>query len=158
MNKMTVTNFNIPASRKEAKEQGLKTYKSTSACKRKHLSLRFVSNGHCIKCAEISSQKSRRNIEKLKLQKEVEEQKRKKFTAMLFSKNYYYFIRRKRIKQATPFWSDMEEIQRIYNNCPPNMAVDHIVPIAGEKVCGLHVPCNLQYLSKIENSRKGNRF
>ncbi len=60
--------------------------------------------------------------------------------------------------QATPSWVNFSELQKIYLNCPKGMEVDHIIPLRGEKVCGLHVPWNLQYLTRSDNARKGNRL
>lgn len=70
-------------------------------------------------------------------------------------------LRKLRIKQAVPKWLTDEQIQAIkimYQNRPNGYHVDHIVPINGENVCGLHVPWNLQYLPAIENLRKNNKW
>lgn len=73
------------------------------------------------------------------------------------SKGYKQYIALSR-KQRTPPWADLHQIREIYERCPDGMEVDHIVPILGVLVSGLHVPCNLQYLPKSENISKHNRF
>ena len=40
----------------------------------------------------------------------------------------------------------------------PGYEVDHIVPFAGEGVCGLHVSWNLQIIPAAENRAKGTRL
>lgn len=60
---------------------------------------------------------------------------------------------------ATPKWLTREHLQQMeefYVACPVGMEVDHILPIQGKAVCGLHVPWNLQYLTSLENVRKRN--
>lgn len=60
--------------------------------------------------------------------------------------------------QRTPEWSDLDQIKQIYADCPYNLAVDHIIPMQGKFVSGLHVPENLQYLDLPTNSAKHNYF
>lgn len=77
-----------------------------------------------------------------------------------------YYKRQHLLTCATPRWLSKEqfsEITNIYieckNKCTTDQTyhVDHIVPLSGENVCGLHVPWNLQILTAEENLRKNNK-
>jgi len=61
-------------------------------------------------------------------------------------------------KQRTPKWANLEEITKFYENCPAGYEIDHIIPLQGKTVCGLHVLENLQYLPTVENRKKSNKF
>lgn len=77
-------------------------------------------------------------------------------------------LRRSYKKQRTPKWLTEEHKKQILNffivarklsvsNKIP-LEVDHIIPLKGEIVSGLHVPWNLQILSKSKNCSKNNKL
>ena len=76
--------------------------------------------------------------------------------------------RRMRKRRAMPKWLSaihMAQIQELYDVAAACYAqtgirhhVDHIFPIKGDNVSGLHVPWNLRVLSAEENLSKGNDF
>ena len=70
--------------------------------------------------------------------------------------------------RATPPWLTKEQLRRIedfYAEAARLQAadgikrhVDHIYPLQGKTVCGLHVPWNLQILTSAANLRKSNKL
>jgi len=66
--------------------------------------------------------------------------------------------RRNRVKFCTPPWADKKEIRKFYAQCPAGFHVDHIIPLHGKIVSGLHVLDNLQYLPAVDNLKKNNVF
>lgn len=70
----------------------------------------------------------------------------------------YQASRRSNKLDRTPEWADLAKIQEFYANCPTGWHVDHIVPLKGKLVSGLHTLNNLQYLPALDNITKGNKF
>lgn len=76
--------------------------------------------------------------------------------------------RRAQKLQATPLWLEdhsRAHIKRTYSLAKlmteitgESYHVDHIVPLSGKNVCGLHVPWNLQVLPADINLKKSNKF
>jgi len=72
--------------------------------------------------------------------------------------------------QRTVAWADLKAIKQVYADCEEiNLAaktagctdiftVDHVIPLQGEFVSGLHVEYNLDIITLSANSSKGNRF
>jgi 5-methylcytosine-specific restriction endonuclease McrA len=76
--------------------------------------------------------------------------------------------RRRRFRQATPKWLTAEhklEIRLKYRlaielsrRLGVLHVVDHVVPLQGEEVCGLHVPWNMEVITQEENLKKSNKL
>ena len=77
--------------------------------------------------------------------------------------------RRGNLAVAIPIWCETEKIAHLYRmrdvlnerlslSGDDALAVDHIIPINSDTVCGLHCWHNLQLLSKSANSSKNNNY
>jgi hypothetical protein len=80
----------------------------------------------------------------------------------------YCAKRRATVLLRTPKWLSVEQLKEIETEyalrewCSKVMGeeyhVDHIVPLQGKKVSGLHVPWNLRVIPATENRSKSNNF
>jgi hypothetical protein len=69
------------------------------------------------------------------------------------------------VREQTPAWADKSKIRTIYalaqkltRETGIEHHVDHIIPLKGKTVCGLHVENNLRVIPATENLKKNNRL
>jgi len=84
------------------------------------------------------------------------------------ARNLDTLLRKRRHRQATPKWltaEDHSRIKSIYLQAKhmteltgEKYVVDHIVPLRGTNVSGLHVPWNLRVITHVANCKKHNKF
>lgn len=77
-------------------------------------------------------------------------------------------VRKRRHREATPKWLTKQErlqmrdlyvqARKMTELTRERYVVDHIVPLRGEEVCGLHVPWNLRVITQDENLKKSNKL
>ncbi len=80
-------------------------------------------------------------------------------------RNAYSAWRRSAKLRAIPQWADAKAINSVYElsrqltkTTGEAHHVDHIIPLVGVSVCGLHVEYNLQILTSFANLSKGNKL
>jgi len=128
----------------------------------------------CKKCRDAQIETyQKKNPEKYRKWNDISNDRRreagkyKEYSANRF-KTHPHIYREKRAKrratrlERTPPWvlnnpNLIKQIRDIYRSCPKGYHVDHIIPLKGNNVSGLHVPWNLQYLKAEENLRKSNK-
>lgn len=157
-------------------ENGETHYFTGKPCIHGHVAKRLVTTRICIVCDRLKKQKLRKekpefvsankkkDYEKNKVkhlaQKKVYRQSNKGKINALVAK------RKKHVKQRTPQWADFEKIKAYYEVCSffnevngyVKYHVDHVIPLQGELVSGLHVHNNLQVLLGLDNIKKKNKF
>jgi hypothetical protein len=91
-------------------------------------------------------------------------EKRKQVNREYMKRNQEYYTQYatlyiRRLNKAKPKWVNEEQLLAIYKEAKERgLEVDHIIPLKHPLVCGLHVPNNLQLLTRTQNARKSNRF
>lgn len=167
-----------PSSRKEAKLQGSKFYHG-KVCRNEHGTIRYTKSGGCPQCLRQHFLDNREDYTEAKTRfreknrdyynqtqrewRANNKDKVAKFHRNHFEKNvglYGSWAKLAALKKINrvPSWAQVEEIHEFYTNCPEGYQVDHIIPLKGKLVCGLHVIENLQYLTPEENMKKGNKY
>lgn len=174
-----VSDVGHPTSRKDAKQIGAKYYVPSAKCVHGHDPLRYTSTGDCVECRKNRSRAAYKDPEvaRRKLRQAerwgIENPEAKRAHQKVYRNSNLGKIsrhrgktrRRLRLRDATPKWLNKEQLaalNRIYEHCAQVSKetgvphhVDHIVPLLGRGVSGLHVPWNLQILPARYNVSKG---
>ena len=137
-------------------------YSTGKPCVRGHIAPRYKSTGNCTECNRERGRVA--NMTQVQRDRVKELYKPSPWAAdnwrAWYERNPKLALARSREQQLkrmqrVPPWSEKEAIEAFYEACPEGYEVDHIIPLQGLFVSGLHVLANLQYLPMLENRRKG---
>jgi hypothetical protein len=158
-----------------AKVRGVKVGRpKADVCKREHWGAPRNKGGACAQCDRERAAKrytTRREEILACTRKRQTEQRRADgipvrregpdLEKLAITRNACAALRRARLLQQTPPWADIKKIKnprRMQRDLGVKMAVDHIIPLKGEAVSGLHVYGNLRVIPLTENAKKYNSY
>ena len=159
--------------------QGLTHFFTGVACVHGHVAPRYASNKRCVICASATygqgtgraRQDARQAGEKFYVGRPCPQGHVKRYasTGVCFHCAKGRSLSRSRgERRATPTWFSADDRARIERTraiadlmseaTGQPWELDHIVPIAGKSICGLHIGRNVQAMPRALNRRKSNRF
>jgi 2,4-dienoyl-CoA reductase-like NADH-dependent reductase (Old Yellow Enzyme family) len=167
----------IPKTRAEALAGGYKKYATGTPCIQGHVADRRAKTGECLSCrADFLVKWRNKNKDKVKQHNATQyvnhTQKIKAGVKAWAKNNPVKILAHTRSQQTKrlmrlPKWlteDDHWAIEQAYELAALRTKmfgfswhVDHILPLQGKTVSGLHAPTNLQVIPGVENVRKGNR-
>ena len=169
----------IIVTRKEAQMQGLSHYHTGVPCVSGHTALRRVNDRVCIECDKNTKAARRASAANDQVKSTRRASYKKHQEAALAAKKVYRATnkgkinalcaaRKKVVKQRTPAW--LTSFDKLKIRCMYQLAamytreneeawhVDHVIPLQGQQISGLHVPSNLRVIRGLENIKKKNRY
>ena len=164
--------------RKNALLQGLTRYFTGKPCKHGHIAERYTGNKTCCECGNAAANvsKSHNRSKYSQHAKNWAKANPEKIRAIYLRLNRENSARRNSWTAKyrsdkdcrTPTWLteiDHERIANVYKLATlqskitgTTWHVDHIIPLRGKYVSGLHVPSNLQAIPGVDNVRKNNSY
>jgi hypothetical protein len=172
-----------PISWQDAYALGMTRYFTGKPCNRGHLTERRISDGKCVQCQnERNKRKYRERPEVRKRALEAARRSEARMTPEKKANRKVWvadYMRAKRAlngamqvatwraakMQRMPSWADKELIAEVYALAQRaqrqkgiRVAVDHIIPLRGKEVSGLHVHNNLQVITLSANAKKSRKF
>ncbi len=157
-------------SRQEARVRGLTTYFTGKPCKYGHTTVRKVYNRSCWQCAkEWRDASAGWRLPKNRQYRQANAARLRSYRQQLAraypEKGRAQCRRYQAAKlKRTPIWASHTNIKAIYAEAEKRSKetgtphhVDHVLPLKGKFVSGLHVENNLQILPWLDNLSKGSR-
>lgn len=177
----------VPTSRAEAIRLGAPHYFTGVPCKSGHVERRLTKARTCMACARMwqaryleenpnkyrekwAARCREKMAAKMREARAKDPQKHRDRSNSWFRRNpdraRAYTMKRHAIKRmATPAWADHDAIAdvcseavRLQDITGVPYDVDHVIPLKGKTVCGLHVHTNLRAIPASENRRKYNKM
>ena len=168
----------VRVSRKDAQASNLPRYFTGVSCKHGHVAERYTANKTCCECGNATSNKAK--SKKMAYYSALSNEWRKQNLDKSLTYSRKYVAKNKGLRnlwtanyrsakdERMPEWltddhvwmmAEAYDLAALRTKLTGIMYhVDHVVPLRGARVSGLHVPWNMQVIPGKENTMKGNKY